>query len=1619
MKRKTLFILLITVLISSFFCIGHARDVMSDTWVAVDDLGRITPMNESVGNLTNRQVGMFYFVCLNGDDGTLYDTTRQFRKGGYAEVMANVPESSSSHYWNEPYFGYYRTGDPWVIRKHMQMLTDAGVDFIFIDVSNAFIYTEDVTTILDTMLLMQNQEHDVPKVCFLTGDDVDRCAGTVGNLYNAFYSKNQYKDLWFQWEGKPLILADMTEVAPELASMFTARRSWAWNSFTNGGNARWPWIAEYPQVAGKGGNGAVEQVSVACGFHASLSRGRSYSNGKQPDNGAKDFGYSLGTSGLGITYEEQWKRAHSVKPAIVMITGWNEWQAGCQFGATGETICNTWYSGIEFPYSYVDCFSNEFSRDIEPCRNDFKDNYYWQTVSNIRKYKGARAVPAASAEVTIDTAGDLSQWKSVAPTYLDDVYDVTHRDHRMFSQKDPDREQDDFYYEKGGLGYYRNTTGRNDIDEMKVARDNTYVYFYVKCRGDITAPDGSNWLTLFVNTDGNYGNGWLGYDYMINRSIDTQNMTGYVEKSMGGWEWSYVGEVDLQLDGQYLTFGVPREMMQLSAGTTYTLDFKWADNLPFTDETCDPMWFYDMGDTAPNERFNYRYKASFSAMSSVPVDMPLISLDTKVHPNPAEYLKSWLGVTSVTFTTKQKRGNVDADGTYTPYDVIGASYDRFNYIGYNGTKATYRGTVIINTEKNANIIHVKEAKKQKLVVNHDTKEATLFVGYDDPVWDITLENMTKGKVAISGTPVDGKNMFSFFNQKTAAKLSYERDGETLVYALWVKKEDAPEQIQDTSVLYVGDTLPGSNTLWKHTQSSPLKVNAIAALNDVSALTTDVPGNCTFGLKEPYSEYPYVFKYRIFDASVDTNVTRHIAYTNIRSYKNDQFVTDFAGIWFGVLGDKMCLLKSNTSFDYMSDFAVAQLPEGIDARKDFVDVHVLDKKTEVTISVLDANGKIYPLFTLYNIGTSNYTYKNNVTGEVGTAKVKAGSIKTNGYMSFFHHAGPEYYWRNISVGPEFKPIPLEMKSLAFLDATSLSEISSYVTIDNENRTIEAVFNEDASLSKVWAAPVMSINGFRVMIGGKNVASLTHNLTAASYKVLAIGGGATMNYTLNIVRQNAPKIAFANADSVAKFDAVNKEITVSFASDVVPVDLQFELPKEGKMTVDGLNPKFNVFDLRDTSKTHTVVYSVGETQNTYTLKIVRAAMPEKATNTENVFAGNTLPGDNDLWTLTQGANDVEIGTAHGSAVFAPKRNYNSVLGTKDTVAKEFIFEYDYATQVPDHSVINMVFTNIRGSSNSDYITSFYGIWFGVVKDRMYLMTAPRDTERQYLNEFAYSWATVPNGVDANTAFSRVRVVDRGESISLYVRNASGKFVEIFKLTDITGTNFHYENKITGVEGTGFSRGNSIVSPGYISFFHHGESVWYIKDIRYYNSANEDKENGLSSVTLSDSQSGEVVSLGCEINSTVKPFTAKVYVPEGMDVSALKLEAEGAIAGASISGNGTVMNFTTPQTVTYALAGETMEYIVSVESVSPDMSENRKVSAVNLSNKAVQAPMMIAYYDADGRLLSCEVGTYNMQASTSVVAAPVNKYCPAGAASAKLMILSDEIGSIAPMTEFVDFN
>jgi hypothetical protein len=130
--------------------------VKADTWVATDSLGRKVVIDARGGHIRkDRFVGIFYFVWhgalgydrqlppradegiqpkLPSDTVSPYDNTK---------LLAANPDNpkwgpvSAMHYWGEPWFGYYLTDDEWVIRKHAQLLSDAGVDVILLDATNA------------------------------------------------------------------------------------------------------------------------------------------------------------------------------------------------------------------------------------------------------------------------------------------------------------------------------------------------------------------------------------------------------------------------------------------------------------------------------------------------------------------------------------------------------------------------------------------------------------------------------------------------------------------------------------------------------------------------------------------------------------------------------------------------------------------------------------------------------------------------------------------------------------------------------------------------------------------------------------------------------------------------------------------------------------------------------------------------------------------------------------------------------------------------------------------------------------------------------------------------------------------------------------------------------------------------------------------------------------------------------------------------------------------------------------------------------------------------------------------------------------------------------------------
>ena len=167
-----------------------SRDLMSDTWVATDALGRTLPgFEDCSGPDGAKRVGIFYFLWLGSHGRGLHDITKIL-----AADPANPPWGPlhAFHWWGESHLGYYTSDDEFVIRKHAQMLTDAGVDAIFFDVTNAATYDDVYLAICRVYEEIRRTGRATPEIAFLTNS---QSARTVRHLYENFYAKGLHEDL--------------------------------------------------------------------------------------------------------------------------------------------------------------------------------------------------------------------------------------------------------------------------------------------------------------------------------------------------------------------------------------------------------------------------------------------------------------------------------------------------------------------------------------------------------------------------------------------------------------------------------------------------------------------------------------------------------------------------------------------------------------------------------------------------------------------------------------------------------------------------------------------------------------------------------------------------------------------------------------------------------------------------------------------------------------------------------------------------------------------------------------------------------------------------------------------------------------------------------------------------------------------------------------------------------------------------------------------------------------------------------------------------------------------------------------------------------------------------------
>jgi hypothetical protein len=483
------------------------------------------------------------------------------------------------HHWGEPYLGYYVMNDEWVIRKHAQMLADAGVDVIFFDVTNGYHYLPVVKQLCEVYTKMREEGNKTPQFAFLMNANAGNLMKTC---YDQIYGQNLYKDLWYEWIGKPLVLANPDAIDEGFKDQFQFRQSWyLWNNagadaWFGDGTDKWPWGGLYPQQPGIH-NGKNESVSVMPATHPTSNIGRSCNTSNvEPKNPQP---------GKGIYFKAQFERALKLDPTMMFVTGWNEWTAQKQIsknggeGFLGRTVnAGDWY--------FVDQYNHEFSRDIEPLNGDFGDNYYYMLVDYIRKFKGTLQLPTFSTEDKIAIDGDFADWNDVKALYGDYKGDVTHRNH----------------YGWGSVGTYTNNTGRNDIVLSKVTNDGENLYFYAATSSDISPCTDAQWMQLFIRVTGETA--WEGFDFAINRTKPSAS-EAVLEKCQGGWKWASAAKVKYKVSKNEIEIAVPLSSLGITNAKNFTVDFKWIDNAAGDGDiqTC-----MRDGDSAPDGRFRYRYK---------------------------------------------------------------------------------------------------------------------------------------------------------------------------------------------------------------------------------------------------------------------------------------------------------------------------------------------------------------------------------------------------------------------------------------------------------------------------------------------------------------------------------------------------------------------------------------------------------------------------------------------------------------------------------------------------------------------------------------------------------------------------------------------------------------------------------------------------------------------------------------------------------------------------------------------------------------------------------------------------------------------------------------------------
>lgn len=398
-------------------CSSADSDPDGDGWGWENDRSckvAVSPLADGV----DLPVGILYFIwhCITKTDiyqgmyqrgqlpfGEEFNTTNVL-KG----VQQDWGDINRFHWWDKPAEGYYCLGEePDILRRHMAMLRDAGIDFLVVDITNhpntAGLEAEDfilksLRPLLEAAKSVEGAPGIVPWVPLATENtgtrnEIEQVCGTAPNSADCAELEtarsqsmldhvtglllNDYPDQVYIYDNKPLLLEAANDdrypravsdtLRPELSATWTVKRTWGLQ--TNTGN--WQFLSTcrddeaFYNSSGWSEAGcnqqvnANEQISVAAGYqytYISEPFSRHPVDDQQFIGGMPKF--------YGRTLAQQFRVAfeHRDIEPLVLVTGWNEWIAS-RFIVDGRNV-------------FVDAYNKERNRDIEP-GGDSGDYYYF------------------------------------------------------------------------------------------------------------------------------------------------------------------------------------------------------------------------------------------------------------------------------------------------------------------------------------------------------------------------------------------------------------------------------------------------------------------------------------------------------------------------------------------------------------------------------------------------------------------------------------------------------------------------------------------------------------------------------------------------------------------------------------------------------------------------------------------------------------------------------------------------------------------------------------------------------------------------------------------------------------------------------------------------------------------------------------------------------------------------------------------------------------------------------------------------------------------------------------------------------------------------------------------